>query len=93
MLLFFTLEERDLLLAKVTRLEAENAALMADLREADYMGCKHCKHYPQKGKCRSDCVDCKQGCICNECYHNSLWQWRGINGEAEGAHPVHGGHS
>lgn len=56
----------------------QNEALLADLREADYMGCDHCKRYPQKGKCRSDCTDCKRPCICNDCYHNNLWEWRGI---------------
>lgn len=89
MLLFFTLEERDLLLAKVAKLEAENAALLADLKEADYMGCKHCINASKGRKqCHDDCVDCTTPCVCNECYHNSLWQWRGINEQSRDT--VHG---
>lgn len=65
--------------AENERLKAENAALLNDLREADYMGCKHCLSYEKKGKsCQTDCVDCTTPCVCNECYHNNLWKWRGI---------------
>ena len=73
------LDELERLHARVAKLEAENAALMEDLREADYMGCKHCINADGKRKrCDHDCCDCKTPCVCNECYHNNLWRWRGI---------------
>ena len=73
--------ENERLKAKVSRLEEENAALKADLKEADHMGCKHCINSDAgRKKCRHDCCDCPTPCVCSECCNNNLWRWRGVNG-------------
>ena len=74
--------ENELLKARIAKLEAENAALLRDLKEADTIECEHCKFYKTDDPaCSCECQTCKTPCPCNECYHNSLWQWRGITKE------------
>ena len=67
---------------KVTQLEKERNALLADLRDADMLECDHCAHYiPVGAQCKGegDCLDCDyKNCACNGCYGNSNWKWRGV---------------
>ena len=56
--------ENEKLTEKVARLEKENKALLADLWEADLIGCKHCRNHGKE--------------ICRDCYHGSCWWWRGV---------------
>ena len=67
---------------KVTQLEKERNALLADLRDADMLECAHCAHYiPVGAQCKGegDCLDCDyKNCACNGCYGNSNWKWRGV---------------
>ena len=70
------------LLEEVEQLEAEHAALLNDLKEADMTECEHCKHYRiNDPECSCECWSCINPCPCNECYHNNLWQWRGVKKE------------
>ena len=67
---------------KVTQLEKERDALLADLRDADMLECAHCAHYvPAGAQCEGegDCLECDyKNCACNGCYGNSNWKWRGV---------------
>lgn len=74
-------------LTYIRELEAQNAALLEDLRDADRCGCSHCKHF---NHCLAEeaedvyedhdyvCSACgRDDCPCRTCRDCSNWTWRG----------------
>ena len=69
-------------LALIQQLEAENAALLRDLREANRIDCIHCRHYRDELlPCSCECDTCDIDCACKDCRDNSHWEWRGVQKE------------
>lgn len=72
-------------LAFIQQLEAENAALLRDLCEANRVDCMHCRHYRDVLlPCSCDCDTCEvEDCACKDCRGNSNWEWRGVQSPKE----------
>lgn len=80
--------DRSIRSRRILELEAEKAALLADLKSAEIHGiCSHCEHSreqdatPPCEKIDYDCANCNEDCICRRCIDGSEWKWRGVQAE------------